>query len=358
MGNHSDPQSLAGSIKYIEQATSSARAKGGHPIDIYLSTYEQPYEDFGAKAQHYALSRSPTFHGQQGLKILLPMLLKDGESLDQLAPEELKERLSHITLVGHSFGSIAIQDTVNALVSKLQQMHWKDAEIDDTVKELVTISVASIARTDFKPPNATQFFFTSLNDMTAVDVIRRATPDPQTHIPLLRKCGYRRLADILDMHERSNPGAIIPRPQILAELKEAVMKTRHPGQIPKPLIEADAGHNQYVVKAMLPDDEIRWIEKRADGTELVRTIDKQESERTQTSVVHDFRTYLYGEHRLGEVLINVMNNAVERGVDIGDGHSLMASNPHTREQHALRLRGHHAAHAQNGPSTSAETRSR
>lgn len=55
----------------------------------------------------------------------------------------------------------------------------------------------------------------------------------------------------------------------------------------------------------------------------------------QTAVVHDYRAYLHGEHKLS-VLINVVN-AVQRDTGIGDGHRLMMTSEITRGQHtALR----------------------
>lgn len=324
----SDPREMAGSIKYVEQTLLSARERSDEPIDIYLYSYELPYEDFHAKADHYAMSRRMSHYGNQAARhVLVPLLLNPEERLSSITPEVLKERLSRLTMVGHSYGSIAMQDVANSLSAQLRLAGWEDATITDTLKELVSVSVAPIARTDFAGPNCTQYFFNSINDMTAVDAIRRQNPDPKDHLPMLHACGYGRIATILERH-----GGDLPRKELLKELREEILAKRTPNEMPKPLLRPSA--SGYTISSMLPDDEVRWMEKRPDGSEVCRVLNEANSYLTQTSVVHDYRTYLHGDHKLGDVLINVMNNAVVREPGIGDGHQLMLNRGLTDAQHA------------------------
>lgn len=332
--DRSPPQTLAGSIKYVEQTLASTLAREDADTDIFMMTYELPYEDYHAKQPHY--KRHATVQSHYGRMAcdhaMLPLLLNDGERLSNLTPEVLKERLSRLTLVGHSYGSIVMQDLANSLAAKLRMQGWDEPVIADTLKECVSVAVAPIARADFPAPNFTQYFFTAINDMTAVDSIRRENPEPAVHIPLLKACGYGRISDILARHNGD-----ISRADLLAESEAEVMRSRRPGVTPRATLERQA--SGYVLSAMLPDQEVRWMEKRADGTEVCRLLNTHTAARDQTSVVHDFRTFLHGHHKLGELLINVMNNAVQREPGMGDGHRLMFTTELTQGQHARRYEG-------------------
>jgi|GEM_PF-3079167 len=323
-------RTMAGSIKYVEQTLASTLSNASTPVDIYLYTYEEPYDD-EPKRNHYRLGRSLSKYGENaGRHVLQQLLLREGERLDQLEPQEIQQRLSQVTMVGHSYGSIVMQDVTNRLSDFLRLAGHAPEVIADTLRELVSISVAPIARTDYPAPNATQFFFNSINDMTAVDSIRRANPDPKDHLPLLHACGYGRVASILERH-----GGTMPRQELLQELTAEVEATRRPGKTPVPRLQPAA--SGFTISSMLPDNQIHWMEKRPDGNEICRMLNTQESERTQTAVVHDYRAYLHGDHKLGDVLINVMNNAVQRNVGIGDGHQLLLNTEQTRAQHETKL---------------------
>ncbi|PZP86895.1 MAG: hypothetical protein DI582_01190 [Azospirillum brasilense] len=332
--DRSEPRTLAGSIKYVEQTLTGTTARGDADIDILLMTYELPYEDYYAKRPHYQRNATQQSHyGRMACDhALLPLLLGEGERVSHLTPEVLKERLSQVTLIGHSYGSIVMQDLANSLAAKLRMNGWEEPTIADTLKECVGIAVAPIARTDFPAPNFTQYFFTSINDMTAVDSIRRENPDTAVHIPLLKSCGYERISNILQRHDGK-----ISRADLLAEAEEEVNATRKPGRTPRATLQKQP--SGYVLSAMLPDKEIRWMEKRPDGTDICRMLNAHTAERDQTAVVHDYRTYLHGHHKLGEVLINVANNAVQREPGIGDGHRLMFTTELTQGQHARRYEG-------------------
>ena len=329
--DRSPPATIAGSIKYAEQTLAGTLARDPEAVEIILSTYELPYEDFHAKEPHYRKqAHNQSYYGRNACEhLLVPLLLHKGERFRQLTPDLLKERLSHVTALGHSYGSILIQDMANSLAAKLRLQGWEEDTIADTLQEGVGVCVAPIARTDYGAPNFTQYFFTSINDMTAVDSIRRQNPDPAVHIPLLQQCGYTRISQILQRH-----GGEISRPALLAEATAEVLASRRPGVTPKASIEKQP--SGYVLSALLPDDEIRWMETREDGADRCRWINAKTAEANQTAVVHDYRAYLHGEHKLGEVLINVVNNAVQRDTGIGDGHRLMMTSDITRGQHTRR----------------------
>ena len=334
----SDAAMLRGTFKCVEQTLASTLVEGNPPTDIFLNPYELPYEDFQARAPHYAMQRNDISHyGRAAFQFaLLPMLLGSDERLSDLTPAVLKERLSHVTLVSHSYGSIVIQDMANALAMKLRTIGWDEPTISDTMKEMVSVSVAPVSRADYPAPNFTQYFFTSMNDMSATNFIRNENPDRKVHIPLLAACGYVRMAEVMARHD-----TIIPRQQLLDEVLVEVQKTRRPGVTPR--AQLNRAPSGYIISSLLPDREVKWIERRWNGHEVCRVLDDEEVKRTQTAVVHDWRTYLHGDHKLGEVLINVMNNAVQREVGIGDGHRMLLTTHQTRRQHEYRFEANERA---------------
>ena len=336
---HSDAKDLAGSIKYVEQTLASVKATNA-PVDIVLYAYELPYEDYGAKGSHYAMRRNDLSHyGRDAAHFaVLPTLLGVNEKLRDLTPEMLKQRFSSLTMIGHSYGSLAIQDVADVLVFELRRLGWDEKTVADTMKELVTVSVAPIARADYPAPNPTQFFFTSVNDMTAIDSIRRENPKPADYVPMLKACGYKSMAEVMEAHG----GELTPRDQLLTELKAKVVHTRHEGFMPK--AKYTPVPSGYVLSAMLPDDEIRWLEQLPDGSKACRHLTVEDAKRNQSSVVHDYRTYLHGDHKLGECLINAVNNAVMREPGIGDGHQLLMTTELTRAQLHQRSRANEVAH--------------
>ena len=324
---------LIGSFKYIEQALTSARAQQAEPVDIFLYTYEIPYEDFGAQHAHYRMERQPQSHyGRLAAQFaVLPMLLGKGERLGDLTPEVLKQRFSSLTLFSHSYGSIAVQDTADVLVSELKRLGWQDAVIAETMKELVEISVAPIARGDFPAPNLTKFYFTGTNDMTAIHRIRSVNSKPETLLPILKASGYGTAASVIAAHADG-----VADRQLLAEIKEKVTQRRNPDRMPRPTIQRlPAG---YVLSGLLPEDEIRWIEENSKGEQVNRHL--HVSDYSQDSIVHDPRTFLHSDHKLGECLINVANNAVMREPGIGDAHQLLMTTELTRGQLHTRLENH------------------
>ncbi len=282
-----------------------------------------------------------SYYGRQGYNFaVLPLLLEPKEKLAQLTPEQLAQRLSHLTLFSHSYGSIAVQNIADVMKLELENLGWDAGMIAATMNELVSISVAPIARLDYPQPNFRQYAFTSGNDVTAIDSIRASNPDPVDHIPLLRACGYSRAADVLERH-----GKPIPRAMLLDEIKRDILQTRRVRN-GTPLPRLEVYPSGYHIRSLLPDNEIRWMEERPDGSEVCRQLNEEEARRTQVSVVHDYRTYLHGDHKLGDLLINVANNAVQRGVGVGDGSALLQTSEHTLHQHAQKYARHARAHAQ------------
>lgn len=345
-GSDAGRAQLGGSIKYIEQTLASTIDEGSPPVDIFLWTYEEPYHRDNL-APHYAIARetmaryAPSHFGRQASTYgLLPLVLKKGERIETLEPAELKRRLADITMFGHSFGSVMMQDVVDSLVYRLRNNGWEDALISPCLRELVGISVGGTARQDYPEPTMTLYAFTSVNDMTAVDAIRNENPQREDYIPLLERCGYGPIAEVLKRHP-----ADIPRDQILEELENDIDQKRHArggaAGGSRAIIRSIA--NGYSIRAMLPYHEVRWLEKQSSGAVACRVLDAKEVERTQTAVVHDFRTYLHGDHPLGDVLINVANNAVQREPGLGDGHRLLLSTEATKRQHERKYYSSRAA---------------
>ena len=343
-----NPKNIVGSFKYVEQALASSLESQKEPVDVFLYTYENSHyeaeaQNLNGKSTHYRMGREtdahylPSKYGRTALRdMLCPMLLEPGETFRTIAPATLKQRLGTFTLCAHSFGSVMSQHLADALVYELRQAGWQEAAIREVTKQVVSVNVANIARTDYPQPNFTQYFFMSANDTAALSSIKRQCA-PEDYLQQLRQCGYPRIAAIMERHATTEV-----TPAILQELREEVAAHRHRGEMPKPILrQVDSG---YTVHAMLPDDEIRWIERNSDGRDVCRTLNKEEAERIGTPVVHDFRTFLHGNHRMGELLINVLNNAVERepGV-IGDGHTLLQTTPQTMAQHHVRKVKHERA---------------
>lgn len=352
VSDHSDMATLAGSIKYVEQTLKSAYATK-EPIDVLLYTYELPNEDYNGKSAHYAMKRNDlSYYGRQATNfVLLPMLLREKEKLADLTPEMLKERFSSLTLIGHSYGSIAIQDVANTLGYELGRLGWEEAVIADTMKEVVEISVAPIARGDYPAPNFTKFYFSAVNDMTAIDRIRIENTAREQHLPLLRASGYNSMANVIEAHADR-----VPRAQLLEELKQEVTQKRFPGHMPRASLHSlPSGH---VLSAMLPEDEIRWIEKTSEGALVCRYLTTEIAKQNNMTVTHDYRTFLHGEHKLGHMLVNVANNAVMREPGIGNGHQFLMDTDLTKDQLHKRRRQHELMGVSEFAVKQAETRYR
>lgn len=331
--DRSPPDILSGSIKYVEQTLAAARSQG--PIDILLQSYELPYEYFGGKERHYAGKRnSISYHGQNALQqVVLPLLLQAGERLDQLTPEQLIERISHLTLFSHSYGSIVTQDVADCFALRLSAAGFSAEDTARIMKEMVAINVAPIARIDFGAPNFTHFHFRASNDMAAIDSIRYSNPDYRHYVPMLDQCGYWKISRLLD-----TLGESASREALLKGLQTQVERLRRPGVMPLPVSRSVS--SGYSFSAMLPDTEIRWLETQHDGSEVCRILNQEIAQQQGGAVAHDYRNFLHGEHRLGEVLINVGNHAVQRAPGMGDGTRLTMTDAHTAAQHATKWRHH------------------
>jgi hypothetical protein len=338
--SESGKKSIVGSFKYVEQALATARDQN-EPIDIFLYTYEDSYRDavdnqLNGMGSHYRKASEtdanfmPSRYGRHAMRdFLRPMILAPGETFSTVSKEALKERLGTITLCAHSYGSIMSQHLADALVYELRQAGWQEKEITDTVKQVASVAVANIARVDYPQPNFTQYFFISSTDKEAMAHIK-VHAAPEHYCQLLRDCGYPYVADIMERQGTTNV-----TPEALQEFRDDIISHRPKGRMPLPSIRPCA--SGYRLSALLPEDNVRWKEYTKDGHELpIRTL-KEGDANLSTPVVHDFRTFLHGDHKTGEVLINVLNNAVmrERG-RIGDGHTLLEPNELTRMQHHFR----------------------
>ncbi len=336
---------IAGSIKYMEQALASSRS-GDTPIDIYVflypeSFYEMQQSQSHGKRVHYMHGRDdphflPTKRGKEGLAAIEPLLLQDGETFSDLTPPQLTERLNTLTLCGHSYGSVMLQHIADTLAYRLRAAGWDETAIASTMKEVVAISVANIARTDYAAPNFTHYYFVGTNDTAALQSIARDKPEEADPRQLLKICGYQRVSKVMEQL-----GVDRATPEVMAEVAQQVDARRKKGVMPKPIFRTCP--SGYSVHAVLPDKEIRWMERTHDGREICRVLTQDEARQNNTPIVHDFRTFLHGNHALGEVLINAMNNAVLREPGIGDGHQLSFTTPATRQQHHHRLARHKEA---------------
>ncbi len=343
--------SMAGSIKYMEQTLASSMRSGAEPVDVYLFTYPETFTDMRSngshgKTGHYAMVRErpefhPHAHGRHAQRntlgqVLQPLLLKRGEDWKTISPATLKQRMSRITLCGHSYGAVATQNLADALAYELKQAGWAPQDIADTMKEIVSVSVAGVGRNDYGPPSFTQFHFISSTDLSALQSIYRDKPEGVDYLALLDQCGYHRAATAM-----RRMGVTEPTKNVTEAVKQDILALRSGNEMPKPKWHLLPGG--YSINALLPDNEIRWIERTHDGREACRVLNQAEAERLVTPVAHDYRTFLHGDHKLGEVLINVMNNATQRDAGVGDGHQLALSTPMTALQNAQRYAAHQRA---------------
>lgn len=353
------PQTIAGSVKYMEQLLSSSRSYGKEPVDIYIFVYPESFQEMQRsgihdKDAHFTMASTsadftPVIFGHRGMRaVLTPLLLEKGETWAAIKPEMLKERLSRMTMCGHSFGGVMIQHVADALAFTLREAGWQEQTIAETMKELVSVTVAGVGRVDYPAPNFTQFHFQATNDIGAFTSIRRDMPEGADYATMLDQCGYWRAAEVV-----RDEGVTEPSEALVQQIKERVLSKRPKrndlDDSPKPIWRArDSG---YSIHGLLPDDEVRWIERKRDGTQLCRVLLAKPDEHNpnagtndgSTPIQHDFRNFMHGDHHMGDVLINVMNNAVQRDVGIGDGHQLGMSTEMTRPQHGMRRDDHETA---------------
>jgi hypothetical protein len=270
---------ICGSIKYVEKTLARSLTRG-NPLDITLYSYHpEGYSALNIANHHRRPAEEiPTEEGQAFYDIhLRKLLLASGENFPRITPEELKKRLSHITVIAYSFGSIVAQDITRCLARELQQQGWSKADIGDTLQELVIISVAGISHNDGSAPKATEFFFTAANDTIAMK-LRKYPPAPEA------------------LHIRNR---------------------RATAQ--KPYIKRDK--QRYVIDTSLPD-KVAWQETQCNGDNVHRVLtDAMAQDDYDIPLAHDYRAYLY-HPPMGKLLTDVANNAVTRDVGIGDGHQL------------------------------------
>lgn len=298
---YSAPSSIAGCIKYAEQSLERAMAHSDSPpIDIYVWVYDEAFESFGGHGKHYRGDRQPAYYGAKiGTNAIRHLLLKPGEHMEQLTPDDMKVRLSHLTLLGHSFGSIVSQDITYYLVREMKRMvqthcpGWNEAAVSDVIKELVTVSVASAARQDLSQPNATQYFFTASNDRLAKQLVKSHTQNKEIQDEMLKACGYE---------------------------KEPVSRGRTRQQF-------WPSSNRYHVSTAMPEDDVAWRERRWDGRMQERRMHGDHGQLKDKDPEHAFSSFLFCNPVTGTLLRNVMNNAVLREPGIGTGEILLQKMP-------------------------------
>ncbi len=278
---------LAGCMKPLE-AKIVTSGTDSFRRDLFLYTYESPLHCLFHRKRHYLTQPEHfIFEGETAArKVLLPMLLEPGERFEMLPPQVLKERLSSVTLVGHSYGSVVMQHAVKFIAHYLYQHGWDMATVADCMKELVTISVANTARLDMPAVPATTMVFTAANDNTA----RAILADAMAH------------RDTDDLDER--------------DALERSLKGRS--------LEALCGYDETRV----PDDKVKIRPLpsgyliRAHGRKSAQLLDERTGLLSDDALLHDDQSF-FDHPKIGRILSNVVNNAMARSVDIGDGHRLL-----------------------------------
>lgn len=299
----SPPELISGQIKYVEKILSSTATQTSKP-EVYCFTYLDAHEKENFSRSHYRgdHKKQPEFltEGPRAAKALIDSILTPGEKLESLEKDTLKQRLSRVTLIGYSYGSIQNQDIVNDLAHRLHDCKkFNDKEISEILRELVTINIGNIARLDdIWPFRATSISFCGLNDTTARNILEfhetfsnHSSPDNNNSPPLrlFEHCGY---------------------PQASTGLNNSSKPTITPLK-----------KGGYIVRAYLPE-EFSFPDIDPDGETITRTIDKKTAAETGVRTTHDFRNFMCGHAGMGQILSNVANNAVERDPSIGDGHRL------------------------------------
>lgn len=323
----SPPHVIGGNIGLIEQ-TMSCALRADPNIDIYLYTYDDKFEDYGASKNYFAGRKHDNHYSRNACLYGLGRLLRVGdESLSDLSNEELKERLSHITGVGQCYGSIAQQGLVDEFETLLKRHGFSDRDVMEIMPELVLVNAASLARPKTDGPMATQFHFTADNDTMAIDAIHERCPSREKAFQHLEQSGYEKAVAWL----RQQPGEAR-----FEDLSKAYAASVHEqaAKAPKP-VPRQIGQNQYRVSGLVPDTQVCWVEYTHDGQERLRAIPAPNPNPDLAKVRHDYRNFLYGSP-IGISLINVVNNAIGRDAGIGDGHRLLMNTERSVAQHADR----------------------
>jgi pimeloyl-ACP methyl ester carboxylesterase len=303
--DYSNPRYAGGYIKSAERLLGGRRCYEDG-VDIYCVTYTQPVRDHDL-ARYY---QQPGYFGQDAREfadyVLMPLLNEHGTIINLesgASVDALKQRASRITLMGHSYGGVFMQEAANALADRLGRCGLDAQAVKDVLGEVAGISVAGIARQDVTTPQFRTLSCTAYNDRTAYKNLQvaahymqptfdreTATEEQQrhydrqvekTHHHLLVSCGYGR--------------------DYFPALKIAPV----PGGMR--------------ISDKLPVEK-RWSEY--DGFEVIgREINEQLAKENHMDVRHDLRNHLIpdeGHVRYANIIGRVFRNAVARD-DLAQG---------------------------------------
>lgn len=293
---------------------------GINGIDVLATTYSEPipdqtFERYFKDPEHFISHDARVFVNF----VLMPLLNDDGRNSGfsyKYSLGELKERLSHITLIGHSYGGIFAQEVANELRSFLGRNGYSPSEIREAVQSVVSLAVANTALTDLKEPTFKTFTFTERNDQSAQKAIRhyisRTLPplDPETASHADKVTYDGKVAD-LQAKTLRNCG-------YLPDYASYVVKPSGIG---------------YIISDKTDLPEKHWEEVRVapSGEEKVekRSINKRSSEEMSMDLRHDLRYHVIPDikHTAYPTTIRrVMRHAVLRGPDTPPSEAFLLKN--------------------------------
>lgn len=151
----SGSQAVGGMIKNAERLL---KGKGTYtdpidPCDIYCIKYSGTHGP-GEVRSHYT-GRGQYHHDAKGFVAygLIPLLNENGQegTLERpLSIDELKERLSHITVIGHSYGGVFAREVARELYGTLSRVRgeggkkkYSQEELADALRQVVNIPIAN-----------------------------------------------------------------------------------------------------------------------------------------------------------------------------------------------------------------------
>lgn len=315
---------IRGSLEHMERLINPARKFHGDNVEALVHTYESPFEKDDERTGHYRAKEGihpiPTHEGRRLGRSVMQLLQKEGEhlSLDTIDTEELKYRLSHLTLVGYSLGSVVAQNLTDFLAFEMARAYrdgkprWSDEQIRDILKELVVVDVANISRMDYPHPRPTSYYFCGQNDGIATKAVADNLGKSDEQMAL---CGYG------VAHAYASTEKVRPKP-LSRVVGESVNVTGYmcTGSIPTKAIIPEFSE-QDAPLCVMHDVE----------AELAKKPNPQPHDRNM--LMHDLRMYLYANRGMAHCIRDVMNHAVSREYNpekktaVGDGASLMHRYP-------------------------------
>lgn len=138
------------------------------------SGYEKPFlaDHYNADPEHYFSANAREFVE----KTLMPMI-KDAQTL-----EDIKKQFSRVNLIGHSYGTVFIQNISNALLTVLQENSSLNvAEIREAMSCIAALNIGPTCAIANKEADFTQLFAVSEQDQTSTDQVNYAAMVDDNH---------------------------------------------------------------------------------------------------------------------------------------------------------------------------------